>query len=170
LTEEGFLLSENKREIVEILYSKKTLTNLNSKYFDEWEKVEKILNSEWEYLFKSEAHKIFRDTFTFEVIPFVFKEKIEKLVEDYKKTKEIVDKRERRLNRLKILKGINNYKVPIPVYWILNEKVKNKTPIEVLDKDLELHILAKYFKYDDRLGVRLDKNELKKNEIEETII
>lgn len=169
LTEKGFLLSENKRKIVEILYSEETLTSLNSKYFDEWKKVEKILNSEWEYLFKSEAHKIFRDIFTFEAIPFVFKEKIKNLVEDYKETKEIVGKSKRKLKRLKILKGINDYKIPVPVYWVLNEKVKNKTPFEVLDKDLNLYILAKYFKYDDNLGIRLDKKELEKNDINKEI-
>ena len=169
LDNEGYLLSKEKRKIVEILYSKGKLEELNSSYFEKWKDVEKLLNSNWEYLFKKEAQAIFRDTFTFEAIPYIFKEKVEELLEEYQNIKDIEDKKERRLKKIKILKKINDLKVPIPVYWVLNEKIKDKNPYEVLDQDLNIYLLAKYFVYDDEFGIRIDKEVLEKYQFDEEI-
>ncbi|WP_457641696.1 CRISPR-associated helicase Cas3' [Persephonella sp.] len=169
LDKEGYLLSREKRKIVEILYSREKLEELNSKYFEKWKEVEKVINSNWEYLFKKEAQEVFRDTFTFEAVPYVFKDELEKLLEEYKNLKEIPDKKERRLKKTEILKKINDLKVPIPVYWVLDKKVKDKNPYEILDRDLNIYLLAKYFIYDDKRGIRIDKEALEKYQFDEEI-
>ncbi len=169
LDKEEFLLSKEKRKIVNTLYSEKVLKLLGSRYFEKWKEVEKILNSNWDYLFKREAHEIFRDTFTFEAIPYIFKEEVENLLEEYEKAKEIKDKKERRIKKTKILKQINDYKVPIPVYWIFGEDMKDKSPYIVLDRDLNLYLLAKYFEYDKNLGIRINKETLEKYNFDEEI-
>ncbi len=169
LDNEGYLLSKEKRKIVEILYSREKLEELNSKYFEKWKEVEKVLNSNWEYLFKKEAQAIFRDTFTFEAIPYVFKENVEKLLDEYKNLKDIENKKERRLKKIEILKKINDLKVPIPVYWVLDEKIKSKNPYEILDQDLNIYLLAEYFVYDDELGIRIDKEALKNYQFDKDI-
>ncbi|HHG74269.1 MAG TPA: CRISPR-associated helicase Cas3', partial [Persephonella sp.] len=169
LDKEGYLLSREKRKIVEILYSREKLEELSSRYFEKWKEVEKVINSNWEYLFKKEAQEVFRDTFTFEAVPYVFKEKVVELLEEYKNLKNIKDKKERRLKKIEILKKINDLKVPIPVYWVLNEKIKDKNPYQVLDEDLSIYLLAKYFIYDDGLGIRIDKEAMKKYQFDEEI-
>ncbi len=169
LDNEGYLLSEEKRKIVEILYSKEKLEKLNSKYFEKWQEVEKVLNSNWEYLLKKEAQEVFRDTFTFEAIPHRFKEKVKKLLDEYKNLKDIENKEERRFKKIEILKKINDLKAPIPVYWVLNEEVKDKNPYEILDQNLNIYLLAKYFVYDDELGIRIDKKTLEKYQFDEEI-
>ena len=169
LTQDGYLLSRDKRDIVDYLYSEEVLKQLNSNYFKKWKEVENILSSNWDYLFKKEAQEVFRDTFTFEAIPYIFKEEVKKLLEEYEKIKEIKDQKEKRLKRKWILKQINDYKVPIPVYWIVNEKVKSKSPYEVLDRDLNIFILANYFKYDEDLGIRINEEMLEKYNFDESI-
>jgi CRISPR-associated endonuclease/helicase Cas3 len=169
LDDEGYLLSEAKRKIVEILYSEETLKSLGSKYFKRWKDVESILNSNWDFLFKKEAQRIFRDTFTFEAIPHIFKEKVKQLLEKFKFIKEISNKKERRLQRMKILKKINDLKVAVPIYWVLDERIKNKSPYQILNKDLNLYLLAEYFKYDDSLGLKIDKEALAKYNLDENI-
>ncbi len=167
LSKDGFLLSEAKRKIVEILYSRETLEKLNSKYLDRWKEVENVLNSNWDYLFKREAQQIFRDTFSVEVIPYKFKEKVEQLLESMKEIKKIPDRREKRLKRINILKQLNDIKVPIPMYWLLDERVKDKAPFEILDKNYNIIILARYFDYDDKIGIKLNKENLEKYGLDE---
>lgn len=166
---EEYLLSTEKRKLVQLVYSRENLIKINSQYFRNWEKVEKVLKSNWDYLFKKEAHKVFRDTITFEAVPYKFKDEIEKLLQSYKNTKDIQNNDERRMKRISLLKRINDYKVPIPVYWVINEKVKGKSPYEVLDKDLDLFLLAKYFEYDEELGVYINPDSLKSYNFEEDI-
>ena len=169
LDKDGFLNSIEKRKIVETLYSKETLERLNSRYFEKWREIEKVLKSNWDYLFKREAQQIFRDTFTFEAIPYIYREKAIKLNEELENLKTIKDKKERRLKRIEILKQINDIKVPIPIYWIINDNIKNKSPYEILNKDYEIFTLAKYFIYDDELGIRLDKELLENYGLDDDI-
>lgn len=169
LTQEGFLLSEAKRHIVDHLYSEETLKQLNSKYLEKWKEVERVLNSNWTYLFKKEAHKIFRDTFTFEAVPSIFKEDVEELLQRYKNLKDIQDLEKRKFEKISILKQLNDYKVPVPVYWIFGDEIKSKSPYEILDKDLDIFVLAKYFEYDENLGIRISEETLKKYNFDEDI-
>ena len=166
---EDFLLSKEKRKIVEILYSEKMLDHLESRYIKRWKEVEKILDSGWDYLFKREAHKVFRDAFTVEVIPFAFEDDVKSLLEEHEKVKEIKDLEERKRKRIDILKRINDYKVPIPVYWILGDGTKDKSPYNVLSRDLNIYILAKYFEYDKNSGIRISKEALEKYRFDEDI-
>ena len=169
LDKDGFLNSIEKRKIVETLYSKETLERLNSRYFEKWREIEKVLKSNWDYLFKRKAQQIFRDTFTFEAIPYIYREKAIKLNEELENLKTIKDKNKRRLKRIEILKQINDIKLPIPIYWIINDNVKDKSPYEILNKDYEIFTLAKYFSYDDELGIRLDKELLENYGLDDDI-
>jgi len=164
LTDEDFLLSNEKRKIVRILYSEEILKQLESKYLKKWKEVEKILNSNWDYLFKREAHEVFRDTFTIEAIPFNFKKKVKELLEKYKHVRTISNPNERRARKIEILRQINDYKAPIPIYWVLNGKdslVLNKNILQILNKDLNLFCLGDCFEYSSDIGIRPNKERLK---------
>ena len=159
LDNESYLLSKGKRKIVETVYSREKLEELNSKYFEKWREVEKVLNSNWEYLFKKEAQAVFRDTFTFEAIPYKFKEKVEKLLDEYKNLKDIEYKKARRLKKMEILKKINDLKVPIPIRWLF----KIRDSFSVLNQDLNIHLLAECFIYNDEIGLKFDEKLLVSN-------
>lgn len=164
LTKDDFLLSKEKRRIVEILYSEEVLEQLESKYFEKWKEVEKVLNSNWDYIFKREAHKIFRDTFTVEVIPFIYKDKVIALVKEYENAKNIKNPNEKRIEKLKILKQINDYKVPVPIYWVMDNKdslVFNKNILQVINRDLSLFCLGDCFEYSENMGIKPNKELLK---------
>ncbi len=167
LDKDNFLDSTSKRKIVETLYSRETLERLNSNYFERWKQAENVLKSNWDYLFKSEAQQIFRDIFTFEAIPYTFREEAVNLVNQLKSLKEIKDKKERKLKRIQILKRLNDIKLPVPVYWVLNKNVKSKSPYEILDKNYDIFVLAEYFTYDNEIGLTFDRKILEKYEINE---
>jgi len=147
LDKESYLSSYSKRKIVETLYSEEFLKRINSKYIEKWKKIEEILNSKWEDVFKT-AQETFRDIFTIEVVPYMFKEIVQRLEEDYCNAKEINNKLERKIKRMSILKQINDYKVPIPLYWF----TQNKSTFEYYSR-LGIIILDKEFKYDPDLGI-----------------
>jgi len=77
--------------------------------------------------------------FTIEVVPYIFKEIVQRLEEDYYNAKEINNKQEREIKRTGILKQINDYKVPIPLYWWLSQ---NKSKFEYYSR-LGIKILGK---------------------------
>ena len=165
LDNEGYLLSEAKRKIVETLYSEETLKSLGSKYLEKWKKVESILNSNWDFLFKREAQRIFRDTFTFEAIPYIYKDEVKSLLKDLESIKQIPNKRERRLRKVDILRDINKFKVPVPIYWIFDDKGKlilSDKVCQLLDKDLNIYYLGECFEYSEELGLKPNKKLLKK--------
>ncbi|NPA54694.1 MAG: CRISPR-associated helicase Cas3' [Aquificae bacterium] len=162
---DGYLLSMAKRKIVETLYSRELLKSLGAKYLSKWDEVERIFNSGWNYLLKSEAQHLFRDTITFEAIPRECKDKVKKLLDELREVSSIEDKRERRLKRVDILKNINNFKVPVPLYWVLDDKgrlILNEEVCELLDFNLNLYVLGKCFKYSEELGLEPNREELKK--------
>jgi len=78
----------------------------------------------------------------------MFKEIVQRLEEDYHNAKEISNKQERKIKRMGILKQINDYKVPIPLYWLS----QNKSTFEC-DSDLGIMILNEEFEYDSELGI-----------------
>ena len=49
------------------------------------------------------------------------------------------------------------------------KKVKDKNPYEILDQDLNIYLLAKYFVYDNELGIRIDREALEKYQFDEEI-
>jgi len=148
LDKEDYLSSYSKRKIVETLYSEEFLKRINSRYIEKWKKVEEILDSEWENLLTKTAQEMFRDIFTIEVVPYMFKEIVQRLKKDYYDAKEIINKQERKIKRKGILKQINDYKVPIPLYWLS----QNKSAFEY-DSDLGIIILDKEFEYTSELGI-----------------
>ena len=91
---------------------------------------------------------MFRDIFTIEVVPYKFKEIVQRLEKDYYNTRGINDKQKRRIERFGILKHINDYKVPIPLYWLLQNKSIFKS-----HSNLDIIILGKEFEYDPNLGI-----------------
>ena len=164
LDNEGYLLSEAKRKIVETLYSEETLKFLDSKYFEKWKKIESILDSNWDFLFKKEAQRIFRDVFTFEAIPYIYKDEVESLISELKATNQIPNKEERRSKKVGILRDINRFRVPVPIYWISNNEGKlilNDKICQLLDKDLGICCLGKCFEYSEELGLKPNKKLLK---------
>ncbi len=162
---DGYLLSMAKRKIVETLYSRELLESLGAKYLSKWNEVERIFNSGWNYLLKSEAQHLFRDTITFEAIPNEYKGKVEELLDKLREVSSIKDRKERRLRKMKILKSINNFKVSVPLYWVLDGKgrlIPNEEVCEPLDFNLNLYVLGKCFKYSEELGLEPDRERLKK--------
>lgn len=169
LDKEGYLNSLSKRKIVEKLYDEENLRKIDSKYLKRWEDAKKLIDSGWDYLFKSQAQEVFRDTFTIECIPYIYREKVKELLADYHKTKNNPPQ-QKRLERVKILQEINNLKVPIPVYWVINEKIKNNSPIEELDSDLGIYVLNKYFEYNNEIGITISEELLKNYQTEDIFL
>jgi len=134
--------------MVETLYSEEFLRKINSNYIKKWKEIEEILDSKWEKLLIKKVQRIFRDIFTVEVVPYRFKEIVQELEKDYYNLKQIDDKQKRKKERLRILKQINDYKVPIPLYWLS----QNKSTFEY-DSDLGLIMLGVEFEYESNLGL-----------------
>jgi len=153
---EGYLLSKDKREIVKEIYSEESLEN--SKYLREWEKFENQLNSGWQFILEENAQKAFRDVMTVELIPAIYRKQIENLVKDLQNLNQnnSLSKECKKLERVQILKQIQEYKVPVPIY-IVNPKVSrqiinNSKPIEWLDRNYDIGILNGY-EYDKEKGL-----------------
>jgi CRISPR-associated endonuclease/helicase Cas3 len=165
LDKEDYLSSYSKRKIVETLYSEEFLKRINSKYIEKWKEVEEILDSEWENLLVKTAQEMFRNIFTIEVVPYMFKEIVQGLEKDYYNTKKINDEQKRKIERVGILKQINDYKVPIPLYWWLSQ---NKSKFEYYSR-LGIKILGKEFEYDSDLGIIINKETLQNSYVDEDI-
>ncbi len=153
------LTSSEKRRIVNELYSEENLKQWNSEYIEEWNKFEKQIYSGWDFILEENSQRAFRDVMSIDLIPAIYKEDVEK---SYKKLLNLrneknLDGKVKRLQRLQILKEIQNYKVPVPLY-LLNPNVSRKLintsqPIEWIDKGYGIGILHDYYKYDQILGL-----------------
>jgi CRISPR-associated endonuclease/helicase Cas3 len=64
-----------------------------------------------------------------------------------------------------ILKQINDYKVPIPLYWWLSQ---NKSKFEYYSR-LGIKILGKEFEYDSDLGIIIKEETLQNSYVDEDI-
>ena len=158
LDENLFLKSAKKRDIVEEIYSKDFLEDINSNYLKEWEDIEEIINSDWDVILKSEGQKIFRDIFTVEAIPSKFSGDAENLCEELKSISNIKGENERKLSRTKILKQLKDISAPVPFYWLNNSEIENTgiTTHTVLDQDYDIILLNECFKYDET-GLTLNR-------------
>jgi len=164
LDKDEYLTSYPKRKIVETLYSEEFLRKINSNYIKKWKEVEEILDSKWEKLLIKKAQRMFRDIFTVEVVPYMYKEIVQRLEKDYYNIKQINDKQKRKIERLRILKEINDYKVPIPLYWLS----QNKSTFEY-DPELGIIILGKEFEYNSELGIIINEGTLQNSYVDEDI-
>ncbi len=153
-----FLLSQAKRGIVKELYSENNLKQWGSKYLEEWEKYENMINSGWNFILEENAQKAFRDVMSIELIPAKYKQEIEDNLRELNSLSNgNFSNEEKRLKRTNILKEIQKYKVPVPIY-LINPKVtqrliNSKQPIEWLNKNYEIGILNKNYEYDENLGL-----------------
>lgn len=159
---EDFLMSEQKRKMVKTLYSEEILNSLGSRYLDEWKKIDDIMSSGWEFLINSESQRAFRDVLTIELIPWKYKDEIE---EEYKKLKSInsqLKADERKRQRASALKNIQQYKVPVPLYYVTYYAKKNNIDhsYEIKDRQYEIAFLNEAFKYDDDLGLTKEIEEI----------
>lgn len=162
-----FLISFDKRSIVKELYNKENLKNLDSKYLEDWENYERMINSGWDFILEENAQKAFRDVMTIELIPFEFKTKVEEILNELQNELNKIDqlqdlskedrKKQKRIKRVKKLKEIQEYKVPVPIY-LVNQKISKKiidaeVPIEWINRDYNIGILHKNYKYDYEIGL-----------------
>lgn len=164
LQPDGFLLSIDKRKIIEMLYSEETLKKLNSNYLRDWKNAERILNSDWDFLLKRGAQSVFRNVLSIEVIPREFADRVKYWLNKIEEIKEIPDKKQRRLKKLKILKEINDLKVPVPLYWLVQQDGRlqlNPEIGQILSKELGLIVLGDCFKYTSDVGLEFDKDRCK---------
>jgi len=152
----SYLLSKDKREIVQKIYSEENLKD--SKYLEEWENFENQINSGWQFILEENAQKAFRDVMTVELIPVIYREQIENLVKDLQNLNQnnSLSKECKKLRRVEILKQIQEYKVPVPIY-LVNPKISqrimnNSKPIEWLDKNYNIGILHGY-EYNEEKGL-----------------
>jgi len=155
--QDGYLLSQDKREIVKEIYSEENLKD--SKYLKEWEKFENQINSGWQFILDESSQRAFRDIMTVELIPGIYEEEIKKLVEDLNKVDENnnLKRDDKKIERVKILKQIQEYKVPVPIY-LVNPKVSKKIinpqkPIEWLDRKYDIGLLNSGYEYNAEKGL-----------------
>jgi len=158
---DNYLLSKQKREIVKTLYSEEKLQDVGSNYLDEWKKFENAINSGWNFILEDNAQKAFRDVMTVELIPARYKKEV---VKSYNSIKDIYNqinsdpnlsekdkKDKKRLKRLEILKSIQEYKLPVPIYVI--KKIGCSNSIEWLDRDYEIGFLNESYEYNEEIGL-----------------
>ena len=153
----GYLFSRDKREIVKKIYSEENLKD--SKYLKEWEKFENQINSGWQFILDESSQRAFRDIMTVELIPGIYEKEIKKLVEDLNKVDENnnLKRDDKKIERVKILKQIQEYKVPVPIY-LVNPKVSKKIintqkPIEWLDRKYDIGLLNGGYEYNEEKGL-----------------
>lgn len=162
LKDRDFLISEQKRRMVKVLYSEKTLKFLKSRYLDEWKKIDDIINSGWEFLINSESQKAFRDVLTIELIPWRYKEYVETEHEKLKSINSHLSREERKRQRANILKDIQKCKVPVPLYYVTHYAKKHNIsrPYHIQDKQYDIAFLNRAFKYDEELGLTKEIEEI----------
>ena len=155
-SEQGYFLSSDKRKLVKELYSRDRLERMDSSYLKEWEEVNNAIDAGWDVFNNSKegAGRLFRDTFTVEMIPGKYKEEVTRHYEGLKDLKKLKP-RERSVRRADILKEIQKYRVPVPVYYISRMLRKNGhgLPYEILDRAYNIVFLNKALKYDEKLGL-----------------
>jgi CRISPR-associated endonuclease/helicase Cas3 len=139
-----------KWELVKKVYSESALRGTKSMYLEDFEKAERYIKNLWEgadslIRSKSEAMKLFRNIHTVQVIPnhykFKEKEKVEKLLQDWEKTKEDYE-------RIIIRNQIYEYSFPLPV-WSFNKLKKQK-----IHPKLDIYYVEGY--YDEHIGFVLE--------------
>lgn len=168
---EKFLNSEQKRKIVKDLYNEGNLKNWGSKYLEEWQSFEHQINSGWNFILEENAQKAFRDVMTIELIPAIYKDNI---ISFYNLINEIIEKinqdntlsdeekkNKKRLERTKLLKKIQEYKVPVPIY-LLNPIVSQRLigtrqPIEWINKEYGIGILNSKYDYSPDIGLNIKR-------------
>lgn len=162
LRKDDFLMSEQKRKIVKELYSEETLNLLKSRYLSEWKKIDDIMNSGWEFLINSESQRAFRDVLTIELIPWQYKEYVERAYEKLKNINSQLKGDKRKKQRANILRYIQKHKVPVPLYYVTHYAGKNNIarPYHVIDKQYEIAVLDKAFTYDEDLGLTKEIEEI----------
>lgn len=141
--------------MVKILYCEENLCSLKSRYLDEWKKIDDILNGGWEFLKSAESQKAFRDVLTIELIPWKYKEEVEKKYEELKSINSQLKGDEKKKQRANILKDIQEHKVPIPLYYITHYAKKHNISrsYHIIDKQYEIVLLDRAFTYDEDLGL-----------------
>ncbi|MCX7759526.1 MAG: hypothetical protein N2169_07995, partial [bacterium] len=140
------------------LYSENNLLAWSSKYLEEWKKYENFINSGWNFILEENAQKAFRDVMTIELIPGRYKSEIEKKIQKLRNLyTSNLDKEQKRLEKTRILKEIQEYKVPVPIYLVnpsVSQRIINSSqPIEWIDKNYEIGVLNENYKYDCDLGL-----------------
>ncbi len=157
LDKESFLLSDSKREIVDKLYSENFLKEINSRYLQEWQNIESIMNSGWTSFLKHDAQKQFRDVLTAEAIPKEFEKKVKQASGELNNLKNIKDKEERKKKRIEILNEISKLRLPVPMYWLAGKETK---AYEVINRNYDILLLTDLFVY-NKLGLCKDRDRVK---------
>lgn len=154
--ENGYLISEKKRQIVKEIYCEDNLKE--TKYLEQWEIFEKQINSDWQFILEDNAQKAFRDVMTVELVPHIYKEEVYKLIDKLRNVKdEQLDEKIKNKERKKILKQIQDYKVPVPIY-LINPNVSKRlinilNPVEWIENNYNIGILNKSYEYDPEKGL-----------------
>jgi len=135
-----------KWDLVKNVYSESALEG--TEYWKKFRRAESYIKNLWEGVdslirTKSEAMELFRDIHTVQVIPnhYEFKEKVEKLLQDWEKTKEDNE-------RIIIRNQIYEYSLPLPV-WSFNKLKKQK-----IHPKLDIYYVEGY--YDEHIGFVLE--------------
>ena len=158
----GYLTSIDKREIVKEIYNKENLRG--SKYLKEWKEFEDQINSGWKFISDEKAQVAFRDVMTVEMIPAIYEKKIAGLVDELNRINDdsALDRKQRKLRRAEILKQIQEYKVPVPIYWLTSYAKRHNIsiPYKVIDKDYNISLLNSYYEYKEEKGLTGKVNEV----------
>jgi CRISPR-associated endonuclease/helicase Cas3 len=139
-----------KWKLVKEVYSKSALENTDSDYWKKFNEAKEYIKNLWEgadslIRTKSKAMKLFRNIHTVQVIPnhykFEEKKEVEKLLQDWEKTKEYYE-------RIIIRNKIYEYSLPLPV-WSFNKLKRQK-----IHPELDIYYVEGY--YDKHIGFVLE--------------
>ena len=116
LLKEGKISEEDKLKLVEETY--KRVMREDKEYMSAYEKAKSYIDSLWnlgEKFSKEKAFKLFRDIDSVVVIPEVFRDEVEKLIQEYLNEKDTI-------NRYKLLGQILDYTFSIQKYKLRSRK------------------------------------------------
>jgi len=157
----GYLTSIDKRKIVEEIYNKENLKG--SRYLKEWEDFERQIKSGWRFILDEKAQVAFRDVMTVEMIPAIYEEKIAGLLDELNRVNDdsTLDRKQKKLKRAEVLKQIQEYKVPVPIYWLTSYAKRHNVsmPYKIINKDYNICILNSSFEYNEEKGLTGKVNE-----------
>jgi CRISPR-associated endonuclease/helicase Cas3 len=158
----GYLTSIDKREIVKEIYSRENLEG--SKYLKEWKEFEIQIGTGWRFILEEKAQVAFRDVMTVEMIPAIYEEKIAGLVGELNRINDdsALDRKQRKLRRAEVLKQIQEYKVPVPIYWLTSYAKRHNisVPYKTINRDYNIYILNSCYEYNEEKGLTGKANEV----------
>jgi CRISPR-associated endonuclease/helicase Cas3 len=168
LDKQDYLLSPEKRNIVENLYNAENLHGTN--YLSQWNQIMNLFLSTAGGANLTELkERKFREVATIDLVPERYLAEISPIVDTLENRECFakLSKDERRVKRWTLLSEINKYKVPIPLYCLNTGYAKylgiNGSPYKIISIKYNVACLNARYEYDPEIGFTGKTIDLEEN-------